>query len=106
MNVTQLTGRPHNPGLHYYVVTAIPLTALTIWLIIAYQFKIKIPAVNFRRRNNENYDRSEFMNRRDIVYDREDSEEVSLWLKLCWPVLVVWYLLEKSRLWRSLCRRR
>ena len=106
MNVTQLTGKPHNPGLHYYVVTAIPLTALTIWLIIAYQFQIKIPGVNFRRRNNENDARSELMDRRDIVYDRAGSGEVSGWLKLCWPVLVVWYLLEKCGLWRSQNRRR
>jgi len=106
MNVTQVTGKSHNPGLYYYVVTAIPLTALTIWLIIAYQFKIKIPGVNFRKRNNGDDARSEFMDRRDIVYDREDSGEVSWWLKLCWPVLMVWYLLEKYGLWRSQKRRK
>lgn len=106
MNVTQLTGKTDNPGLHFYVVTAIPLTVLTIWLIIAYQFQIKIPGVNFSKRNNENNARSEFMDRRDIVYDRADSGEVRGWLKLCWPVLVVWYLWEKIKLWRGQSGRR
>ena len=95
MNIREI-----NPGtkgtLLHFLAAVIPLTLITIWLIVAYQIQATTPRFNLNRDEDEGAD-AEGLERRHGLYDGTTPlKTLSWWTRLSWPVVLVSSLFEKK----------
>jgi hypothetical protein len=89
MNITVIN--PYGKGtLSQYLAVALPLTALSIWIIIGYQFRIKEP----RRRQGMQRGSEDFPTTPGSTTPQQRVSELtlmklSLWDRVFWPVVLL-----------------
>jgi len=94
MNVNEI-----NPGtagtLPHYFAAAIPLTALTIWVLVAFQFN-----------KRENYNEKKITGAAPVETMRKKAKRLiaSIWARLWWPVAFLFRLFGQNK--QGLARRR
>ncbi|KJA17687.1 hypothetical protein HYPSUDRAFT_46166 [Hypholoma sublateritium FD-334 SS-4] len=97
MNVTAL-----NPGsygtLAKYIATAVPLTVLTIWVIVAFQIQIPDPhadKVVKAQRSEGSLDEGNLLDQRQTA---AGFKRLDLWERIWWPIVLLSTFMERRRL--------
>jgi len=94
MNIGEINPGTKGTLLHFFAAV-IPLTLITIWLIVAYQIQATLPRFKFSRNEDED-DEAEGLERRYVLYDGTTRlKTLSWWTRLSWPVVLVFSLFEK-----------
>ncbi|EDR06191.1 uncharacterized protein LACBIDRAFT_300414 [Laccaria bicolor S238N-H82] len=99
MNIREINPGTKGTLLHFFVAV-IPLTLITIWLIVAYQIQATIPRLKFKRSEDEGAE-AEDLEGRYMLYDGTTRlKTLSWWTRLSWPVVLVSSLFEK-KIWKK-----
>ncbi|KAJ6595539.1 hypothetical protein DFH09DRAFT_1024289 [Mycena vulgaris] len=69
MNVKEITPNNANGTLGHYLALALPLSVVTIWIIMAFQYRKKDPT--------------------KLIHQNASENEMPVWSKLNWPLLIV-----------------
>jgi hypothetical protein len=95
MNIGEINPGTKGTLLHFFAAV-IPLTLITIWLIVAYQIQTTIPRFKFNRDGDEDAE-ADGLERRYVLYDGTTPlRTLSWWTKLSWPVVLVSSLFERK----------
>ena len=95
MNIREINPGTKGTLLHFFEAV-IPLTLITIWLIVAYQIQATIPRLKFNRHVDEGAE-AEDLEGRYMLYDGTTPlKTLSWWTRLSWPVVLVSSLFDKK----------
>lgn len=95
MNVGEINPGTKGTLLHFFAAV-IPLTLITIWLIVAYQIQATTPRFKFDGDEDEGAE-AEGSEKRYGLYDGTTPPRTLSWLtRLSWPVVLVSSLFEKK----------
>lgn len=95
MNIGEINPGTKGTLLHFFAAV-IPLTLITIWLIVAYQIQATLPRFRFNRDEDEGAE-AEGLEKSYGLYDGSTPlKTLSWWTRLSWPVVLVSSLFEKK----------
>lgn len=104
MNVKELTGDSQShTTIPHYVALSIPLTAITIWIIVAYQIQITEPRIRPGGSENSNSEAGKRTSRYHFygfgTSGGNDATErrLDIWGRLWWPVILLSSAWDKMR---------
>jgi len=98
MNVTILQPKDQvNATLSQYFAVAVPLTIITIWIIVAFQIQMKEPPP-WRAEEDDKVDTaSRYSYNRNNTAESEVIKQLNVWDRLLWPVALLSTMLDRRK---------
>lgn len=87
--------------LYQYVAAAVTFTAITVWIIVAYQIQIKEPEPSSASEGETADERSQYtyfaFGGGDGGSDRGRFKHLNLWDRISWPIVLISTMIERRR---------